>query len=95
MHEIKKNPWKPLVWISFDEVNEMVIQVKYVDEMGIFATENVDYCLALFDNGKEYKLVAPWFNGPGLLIQKSNNKKCLPTKIKRPENFDDIIKRYQ
>lgn len=46
-----------------------VLMLKYRDEIGL--TEQVAYCMAIFENAKEYKLVAPWIH-TDIRIQKSN-----------------------
>jgi hypothetical protein len=64
-----KNAWKPLCFVTFDEMGKIIIRVEY-KELG---TKVSHVCTAVFENDLEYKLLAPWLGsrlGSGLIIQK-------------------------
>jgi len=62
---IVENPWKVLSMASITEF----LEVSYKNVLGVTST---DTCMVVFESAGEYKLVAPWIQGPGKIIQKHN-----------------------
>ena len=56
------------IFSTSDKVDQELLQVIYTDEI---STGHIVYCMAVFEQGNEYKLVAPWL-GIGKIVQKSN-----------------------
>lgn len=63
-----KNEWHVKAAIFPYDTNS-VLKVIYTDELGL--QRDSVYCMALFENDKEYKLVAPWID-KHITIQKAN-----------------------
>jgi hypothetical protein len=60
--------WDIQSFIPPEKTDTYVLQVSYANEMGILLKV---YCMVVFSNASQYKLVAPWL-GSGRILEKSN-----------------------
>ena len=66
--EKEHREWKVRAAIQPGDTSQVIV-LRYRDEIGL--TEQTVYCMAVFENAKEYKLVAPWIH-TDVRIQKAN-----------------------
>ena len=64
---IPSNPWKVVMSVDPGDMDH-IIQVIYTNEVGM---QSVETCMAIFESGTEFKLVAPEL-GSGKILQKAN-----------------------
>lgn len=60
--------WDIMSFIPPEKTDTYVLQVSYANEMGILINA---YCMVVFSNATQYKLVAPWL-GSGRILEKGN-----------------------